>query len=661
MTGAPVREHPVAVTGMAIRLGPADGLRRFAAALQEGHSLIGSRPADRWKACDGLLPGLAALGGAYIDAVAFDAGRFRIPPIEIPDILPQHLLMLQVAAEAMQAAKLPLRADRPRMGAVIGVDFDFGATDFHLRWHLAQAFPGWVRARFPHADPATVDRWLAHTMDACAPPLTATRVLGSLGSMVASRIAREFRLGGPSFVASAAAASGLAALEIAARAIRTGELDCALVGAVDFGGDLRSALLKQGPDPDGPPVSPADGAVALVLKRLDRAEADGDPIHAVLRGLGSAGLHRAADAMAAALSEAGLEEAAIGVRVTHGLRDGAGAPGDDLRALAGDCGAAGGLAAVVAAALRLQDAPTAVRFALAGADTADGGSHRAILERPAAVPERAARAAEPSEPDARIRVASAGRPLRLPPPPAELTPAPREPSEPPPPAAAPGFRAAAAGLAAASEATARAHAAFLEISAELTRTCARALDVQRQLLERGGHSLPPLESDPVLRRRPMTAPSASSSRAGRPPGCWARSSRRWTPSPRASGCRTSRSCWSTASWRSTGTKAASGPDASSPSTTSCPTRGTSTAAGRRCASRSRPARPTSSSRPGSGSTSSCAAAAPTACSTRPSNSTATCPPPGRPSATPSRSRSSCGRATPISSSSASTGPSRASP
>ena len=493
-TGAPVREHPVAVTGMAIRLGPADGLRHFAAALREADSLIGSRPADRWKGCDGLLPGLAALGGAYIDAVAFDAGRFRIPPIEIPDILPQHLLMLQVAAEAMQAAKLPLRADRPRMGAVIGVDFDFGATDFHLRWHLAQAFPGWARARFPHADPAAVDRWLAHSMDACAPPLTATRVLGSLGSMVASRIAREFRLGGPSFVASAAAASGLAALEIAARAVRAGELDCALVGAVDFGGDLRSALLKQNLDPDGPPVSPADGAVALVLKRLDRAEADGDPIHAILRGLGSAGLHRAADAMAAALSEAGLEEAAIGVRVTHGLRDGAGAPGDDLRALAGDCGAAGGLAAVVAAALRLQDAPAAVRFALAGADTADGGSHRAILERPAAVPERDARAAEPSEPHARIRVASAGRPLRLPPPPAELTPAPREPSVPPPPAAAPGFGAAAAGLAAASEATARAHAAFLEISAELTRTCARALDVQRQLLERGGHSLPSLES-----------------------------------------------------------------------------------------------------------------------------------------------------------------------
>ncbi len=491
-----MREHPIAVTGMAIRLGPAEGLRHFAAALQEGHALIGSRPAGRWKGCDGLLPGLAALGGAYIDAVAFDAGRFRIPPIEIPDILPQHLLMLQVAAEAMQSAKLPLRADRPRMGAVIGVDFDFGATDFHLRWHLAQAFPGWARARFPRADPAAVDRWLADTMDACAPPLTATRVLGSLGSMVASRIAREFRLGGPSFVASAAAASGLAALEIAARAIRAGELDCALVGAVDFGGDLRSALLKQGPDPDGSPVSPADGAVALVLKRLDRAEADGDPIHAVLRGLGSAGAPPRRGRHGGGAVRSRLEEAAIGVRVTHGLRGSAGAPDDDLRALAGDCGAAGGLAAVVASALRLQDAPAAVRFALAGADAADGGSHRAILERSAAVPERAARAAEPFEPDALIRVASAGRPLRLPPPPAELTPAPREPSEPPPPTAAPGFRAAAAGLAAASEATARAHAAFLEISAELTRTCARALDVQRQLLERCGPSRPPLESTP---------------------------------------------------------------------------------------------------------------------------------------------------------------------
>ncbi|HSV93560.1 MAG TPA: beta-ketoacyl synthase N-terminal-like domain-containing protein, partial [Desulfobacterales bacterium] len=346
-----LRTHPVAVTGMAVRLGPIDGLPAFAAALREQHSLIGPRPAGRWRACDGLVPGLADLAGAHVDELAFDAWSFRIPPLEIPDILPQHLLMLQVAAEAMRSAGLPLRHERPGMGALIGIDFDFAATDFHLRWHLARAFPGWVRDRFPQADAECVDRWLASVADACAPPLTSTRVLGSLGSMVASRIARELRLGGTSFVVSAEAASGLAALATAARAVASGELDTALVGAVDLCGELRSAFLRQRTDGAGPSVPTADAAVALVLKRLDRAAADGDRIHAVLRGLGASGPGRGDIALTAALAEAGAENTALGVHVAHG--DGVNPQAEDLRTLAGDCGAAGGLAAVIAAALRL--------------------------------------------------------------------------------------------------------------------------------------------------------------------------------------------------------------------------------------------------------------------------------------------------------------------
>ena len=210
--------------------------------------------------------------------------RFRIPPREIPDILPQHLLMLKTAADAMQAAGLPLREDRPSMGAVIGIDFDFGATDFHLRWHLERVFPEWVRSRFPHRDPAAVDQWFS-VEGRLRPPLTANRVLGALGSMVASRIAREFHLGGPSFVVSADAPRACAALEIGVRALESGELDTVLVGAVDLHGDLRNAALQQD---DAGAACPADGAVALVLKRLDQARSDGHRIYGVVRGFGAA-------------------------------------------------------------------------------------------------------------------------------------------------------------------------------------------------------------------------------------------------------------------------------------------------------------------------------------------------------------------------------------
>ena len=71
--------------------------------------------------------------------------------------------------------------------------------------------------------------------------------MGALGGIVASRIAREFRIGGPSFTVSADECSGLQALQVAVRLLQQGELDQAIVGAVDFAGDVRSVLYDERP------------------------------------------------------------------------------------------------------------------------------------------------------------------------------------------------------------------------------------------------------------------------------------------------------------------------------------------------------------------------------------------------------------------------------
>ncbi len=105
--------------------------------------------------------------------------------------------------------------------------------------------------------------------------------MGSLGGVVASRIARAFRIGGPSFTVSCDETSGLQAAAIAVDWLRSGELDAAIVGAVDFAGDDRAVLARRqlgGDSPDG-----ADAAVCLVLKRLDHALRDGDHVYAIIR------------------------------------------------------------------------------------------------------------------------------------------------------------------------------------------------------------------------------------------------------------------------------------------------------------------------------------------------------------------------------------------
>ena len=322
-----------------------------------------------------------------------DLSDFRIPPKEIPDILPQHLLMLKVALAAMADAGLATNKERPGMGCVIGMEFDLEDTNFHLRWDTTQVAEQWNTRYNLGLTPPQIDVWAKALADAYAPPLTHTRTLGSLGGLIASRIARELRFGGPSFIVSDEAASGLKALSTAIRLLHRQAVYSMLVGAVDLPGDLRRMIrtdrlqpytrnaLPHSLDHRADGTLPCEGAVALVIKRLQDARNDGDRIYAVIRGLGAArqGHPFSTDGMAQActraltisLDEAKMPPETIGYFETHG----SGHPGEDqaeyralqnvfstqttplalgaLKACLGHAGAAAGLAGLAKTALCL--------------------------------------------------------------------------------------------------------------------------------------------------------------------------------------------------------------------------------------------------------------------------------------------------------------------
>jgi len=302
-----IQRAPVAIIGMASAFGLLTSLKEFQETIFRGESIITKRPEVRWNGCDmiaeGILNAQGAWGG-YMKELSLDLREFRIPPNEIPDILLQHLLMLKVSADAMKDAGLPLRQERTDMGAYIGIEFDFEATDFHLRWHLHNLVRKWRkqnRPGFTLDDEKEAGIWLESLRNEFRPPLTATRTLGALGGVIASRIAREFRFGGPSYVVSNESASGLKALEIGVRSLQQKETRAVLVGAVDLCGDVRSIVTSHQIRPftrshkispfdrsaDG--TLPGEGAAAVVLKRLDRALKDGDRIYSVIKGIGKAG------------------------------------------------------------------------------------------------------------------------------------------------------------------------------------------------------------------------------------------------------------------------------------------------------------------------------------------------------------------------------------
>jgi acyl transferase domain-containing protein/3-hydroxymyristoyl/3-hydroxydecanoyl-(acyl carrier protein) dehydratase len=353
--GKTLSSPPVAVVGLAAHVGPWPTLRAFQRRVLGGDPAATPAPIrNGWGVEESAW--FAArfperFPGFYLDAVSVEPARFRVPPRELEEMLPQQLLLLNIAAALWPAGVAEEK--RLRTGAFVGVGLDLNTTNFHLRWGL----PGDVRtwAGRLGLTPEEAEAWLDQLREAAGPALNANRVMGALASIAASRVARTFRLGGPSFTLSGEEASGLRALEVAVRALQEGELDQALVGAVDLTGDVRSVLLRFAGVSDVPPVG--DGAVGLVLKRLDDAARDGDTVYAVLSGLGAA-TGPTADRLARsrAHAEAGFEPDAVGHLAFQATPRAEGSfEGDvgELQRQVGHLGAAGGLAAVVKACLCL--------------------------------------------------------------------------------------------------------------------------------------------------------------------------------------------------------------------------------------------------------------------------------------------------------------------
>ncbi|WP_437302134.1 beta-ketoacyl synthase N-terminal-like domain-containing protein [Sorangium sp. So ce388] len=295
----PARPRPaVAIVGIGAMLGDTTG------APEAARAVLGGEP---W------TPRRAEV------AVAQDGLRF--PPRDLEQTLPQQLLVFEAAREATAGLSVP----RERTGVLVGMGCDPEVARYGLRWRLADLADAWSSSSPARAGHEAPPDWLGRARDAVLPKLTAVGVLGTMPNIPANRISSQLDLGGPGYTVSAEQASGVVALEIAARALREGELDAAVVAAVDLSDEPvhRAALSALGLE-----TATGDAAVALVLKRLDDARRDGDHVLAELDEEGAPALRvgdgdGAVDPLArgAAHAAAGLlHVAAAAWSVHHGAR-----------------------------------------------------------------------------------------------------------------------------------------------------------------------------------------------------------------------------------------------------------------------------------------------------------------------------------------------------
>jgi 3-oxoacyl-(acyl-carrier-protein) synthase/3-hydroxymyristoyl/3-hydroxydecanoyl-(acyl carrier protein) dehydratase len=250
---------PIAVVAMEVLAGDGADTASFVDDLREKRSRV--RP----------QPGHA--DGAFVEAIDLPLTGLRFPPADLDETLGQQLLVLKAALRIMANRSLP----GERTSVLIGMGCDAAVARYPVRWKLRDWAPCWAASM--HAPMR--ETWLAQAAESVAPLHRAAGVLGAMPNIIANRLCHQFGLGGPSFVVSAEEDSGLVAQDLAMAALRRGEIDAALVGAVDLCCDPVHRAASKTVDGDAY-IAPGDAAVLFLLKREEDAVRDGDSILAIL-------------------------------------------------------------------------------------------------------------------------------------------------------------------------------------------------------------------------------------------------------------------------------------------------------------------------------------------------------------------------------------------
>ena len=308
---SPAGRGGIAIVGMACRFPGAPDLDSFWRLLEAGENAVtdGRRDPGPWNGASGDPdnPDPASRIGAYVDGIdQFDAGFFRIRPIEARMMDPQQRMLLEETWHALEDAGIdPSSLKGSRTGVYAGIG---GSSEY--RRVIAAAGRG-------------------------------DSYFGTTSSVAVGRIAFTLGLAGPAVPFDLACASSLVAVHHAVSALQQNEVDLALAGGANA--VLSPSITKflaetqmlsasgqcRAFDAGADGYIRGEGCGMVALKRLDDAIADGDRIWAVIRGtavnqnatgLGLTQPNGPAQmqAMEQALARAGLAPADVDFLEAHG-------------------------------------------------------------------------------------------------------------------------------------------------------------------------------------------------------------------------------------------------------------------------------------------------------------------------------------------------------
>ena len=299
---------PLAVIGMACRMPGADNLEEFWQLLLEGRCMEAEIPPERFNRELYFDPNKGVLGKSYtsiaclMDYGKVDPTQCPLTPEDIENADISHLTICDVVSQACRHAGYdPWNMPYPKAGVYVGhvKGSELGGEVCFA--NQIEQVAEYVRD-VKHVDQITggrtdelIEEIVSGVRADRSQHLSRTNL--NLGAHHgAGLISKMLKLDGPYMVVNAACASSLQALAMGARALQLGQIDMAIIGGASYckfdslvlfsRAQSVSATGTRPFDADADGLVNGEGYAAMLVKTVERAVADQDPILAVIRGIG---------------------------------------------------------------------------------------------------------------------------------------------------------------------------------------------------------------------------------------------------------------------------------------------------------------------------------------------------------------------------------------
>lgn len=289
----------LAIVGMDAVFGGCDGLEELDRTIYDGRQQFIPLPPRRWQGIDtetqwlkdNYFPEGEPPHGSYIEEFEFDCFRYKVPPQEVEQLLPQQLLILKVADRAIRDAGLQEGAN---VAVIVAMETDLSLHQYRGRIDLSWQIRQGLEQINIHLSSEELDRLESIAKNSLHPTAGVNRYTSFIGNIMASRIAALWDFNGPAFTISSAENSVFKALEVARIMLANREVEAVVLGAVDLSGGIESVLSRQKDNPINTGTNTlsydenvngwmiGEGAGAVILKRYEEAEDYSDRIYSII-------------------------------------------------------------------------------------------------------------------------------------------------------------------------------------------------------------------------------------------------------------------------------------------------------------------------------------------------------------------------------------------